>query len=254
MGSHTDRVRRVAARQPDRKLDAVRAARLVATFASYCAGASTCSSSAPSCTSPHVPRVLTLVSTFFRSPTPGRERLHLAEAPVHLLQPLAHLRNDSPSRASSVPWSRSSTVTPHLLEAGRVVLLERAQPLFDRLAQRVHAPLVRLRERAEMRGQRIAEPRDRAAHLLAQRAPLAGRLRPPLRHLVAQRPLDLGVAGLDRRQPGLDLRQVRRAPAARAARRGGPAPRAGGRRRGRAGCQASARHRRSPGRWRQGED
>ena len=43
---------------------------MVSTFFAYCSGVSTCSSSISSCTSPQVPRVLTLVSTRFRSPTP----------------------------------------------------------------------------------------------------------------------------------------------------------------------------------------
>jgi hypothetical protein len=44
---------------------------------------------AASCTSPQVPRVFTLVSTRFRSPTSARQGLHLAQALVHLLQPVA---------------------------------------------------------------------------------------------------------------------------------------------------------------------
>ena len=44
---------------------------MVSTFLAYCSGVSTCSSSISSCTSPQVPRVLTLVSTRFKSPTPS---------------------------------------------------------------------------------------------------------------------------------------------------------------------------------------
>ena len=44
--------------------------RRTSTFLAYCAGVSICSRIISSCTSPHVPRVFTLVRTFFRSPTP----------------------------------------------------------------------------------------------------------------------------------------------------------------------------------------
>ena len=127
---------------------------------------------------------------------------------MHLLQPLAHhaerLAEPRLERALQ-PLVHGDA---HLFQTGRVVLQERAQPLFDRLAKRVHPPFARFGERAKVRRERVAEPGDGAAHLFAQRAPLAGRLRPPQRHLVAQRPLDLGVARFDRDQPGLDLRQI----------------------------------------------
>ena len=42
---------------------------LVLTFASYCSGLIICSRSAPSWTSPNVPRIFTLLRTFLRPPT-----------------------------------------------------------------------------------------------------------------------------------------------------------------------------------------
>ena len=51
---------------------------------------STCSSNAPSCTSPQPPRVFTFVSTRCKPPTSARELLHRAEPLVHSLQSFAH--------------------------------------------------------------------------------------------------------------------------------------------------------------------
>ena len=82
----------------------------VATFAANCSGARTCSSSVPSCTSPHVPRVLTLVSTFFRSPTPVAS-VCISPRPLCTCSSRSlTCLNDSPSRCSSVVCSFSSTV------------------------------------------------------------------------------------------------------------------------------------------------
>ena len=55
-------------------------------FSRYCSGARISERRAESCTSPRIPRVLTLPRIFFRSPDPGRQRLHLAEALVNLFQ------------------------------------------------------------------------------------------------------------------------------------------------------------------------
>ena len=57
-----------------------------------------------------MPRVFTLLSTRLSEPTSLRQRLHLAEAAVHLLEPLGDLRKLSPRRCSSVACSFSSTV------------------------------------------------------------------------------------------------------------------------------------------------
>ena len=48
---------------------------------SYCSGESICSSILPSWYSPHVPRIFTLVSTFFKVTHVDRQRVHLAKRP-----------------------------------------------------------------------------------------------------------------------------------------------------------------------------
>lgn len=81
-----------------------------ATLVSYWLGANTCSNSADSCTSPQTPRVLTLVNTFFRSPTPTA-RFCISPRPLYTCSRRSEtVRNDSPRRLSSVALSFSSTV------------------------------------------------------------------------------------------------------------------------------------------------
>ena len=82
----------------------------VLTLRSYCEEVSTSSSSAPSCTSPQVPRALTLVSTLLRSRTPPASSC-ISPRPFCTAsrRSLTSLK-DSPRRFSSVPCSFSSTV------------------------------------------------------------------------------------------------------------------------------------------------
>ena len=82
----------------------------VTTLAPYCSAVSTCSSSAASWTSPQVPRVLTLVSTFLRSPTPAAS-VCISPSPLCTSSRRSLTsRKESPSRCSSVACSFSSTV------------------------------------------------------------------------------------------------------------------------------------------------
>ncbi len=61
----------------------------------------------------------------------GREALHLAETPVHGLEPLAHLRERF---AQPLLQGRRETFVdrlPHLVELGRIVLLQRPETGVD---------------------------------------------------------------------------------------------------------------------------
>ena len=82
----------------------------VATCAAYWSTVNTCSSSADSCASPKIPRVLTLVSRCFRSPTPCA-RVCISPKPLWTCSSLsATCLKLSPKRVSKVVCSFSSTV------------------------------------------------------------------------------------------------------------------------------------------------
>ncbi len=59
-------------------------------LAENCSAVSTCSSRLPSCTSPQVPLVFTLLRTFFRSPTPLARLCISPRALVNQLEPFGH--------------------------------------------------------------------------------------------------------------------------------------------------------------------
>ena len=81
-----------------------------ATFEPYCSFVSTSSSRRPSCTSPQVPLVFTLVSTRRRSPTPAASSC-ISPRPLWTDSRRSDTnRKDSPSRFSRVLCSFSSTV------------------------------------------------------------------------------------------------------------------------------------------------
>src|SRR5574343_177043 len=82
----------------------------VATLAENWSAVSNCSSSAESWTSPQVPRVLTLVSTRFRSPTPAASVCISPKPRCTCSSRSLTSLNDSPRRCSSVACSFSSTV------------------------------------------------------------------------------------------------------------------------------------------------
>jgi hypothetical protein len=130
----------------------------VATLVSYCSGASSLLQQAPSCTSPQVPRVFTFVRTRFRSPTPAGERLHLAQAALHLLEPLA----DGPERLAQPRLERPLQLLvhrlAHLLQLGALSSWIPSQASSTGPAQRLQPPLVRL-------GQRGRAPSLRATYL-----------------------------------------------------------------------------------------
>ena len=198
----------------------------VATFVPYCPGASTCSSSAPSCTSPHVPRVLTLVRTRLRSPTPDASACISPRPRCTCSRRSLTVRNDSPSRASKRSLQALVHRDADLLQASGVVLLQRAEPLLDRGAQRLQLPLVAFRERRQplrerfeavaldvrhachRRRQQVAELRQAGEHLLAQFLGAGRRLGTRPRHLVAQRPVGPFLAVLDGAQPAVEARDV----------------------------------------------
>ena len=82
----------------------------VATLVAYCSGVNTCSSSPASCTSPKMPRVLTLVSTRFSEPT-SRASVCISPRPLCTCSSRsATCLKLSPRRCSSVACSFSSTV------------------------------------------------------------------------------------------------------------------------------------------------
>ncbi len=84
---------------------------LVLTLAWYCSGAMICSRMFPSWISPNTPRVFTLLSTFFRSPTPCA-RCCISPRPFCTAssRSLTSL-NDCPNLSSRVLCSFSSTVS-----------------------------------------------------------------------------------------------------------------------------------------------
>ena len=82
----------------------------VSTFFAYWSTVSTCSSSISSCTSPQVPRVFTLVSTRFRSPTPSASCC-ISPRPWWTFSSRSDTCwNEALKRVSSVACSFSSTV------------------------------------------------------------------------------------------------------------------------------------------------
>ena len=82
----------------------------VATFSAYCSGARICSRIAPSWISPKMPRVFTLLKTFFRSPTPVAS-VCISPRPLYTLSNCSLTRlKDCCSFSSSVFCSFSSTV------------------------------------------------------------------------------------------------------------------------------------------------
>ena len=114
----------------------------VATWRAYWSGTNTCSSSAASCASPNMPRVLTLVSRCLRSPTPCGQRLHLAQALVHLLQPLGHLLEALAQARVQRGLQLFVHGGAHLVELGGIGLLQLRQLRFQRGAHLGHAPRV----------------------------------------------------------------------------------------------------------------
>ena len=105
-----DRPVAAAARKADRVVDARLVPGIVSTFFAYCAGANTCSRSAPSCTSPKVPRVLTLLSTRLSEPTSLASFCISPMPRCTCSSRSATWRKLSPSRCSRVACSFSSTV------------------------------------------------------------------------------------------------------------------------------------------------
>ena len=82
----------------------------VLTLRPYCSGVIPSSIRRANCTSPQVPRVLTLVNTRFKSPTPVA-RVCISPSPLCTASSRSDTcLNDSPSRNSSVACSFSSTV------------------------------------------------------------------------------------------------------------------------------------------------
>ena len=80
------------------------------TFLSYCSGARICSRMAPNCTSPQVPRSLTLVKTRLRSPTPVA-KVCISPSPRCTASSLSlTILKDSPMRFSKALCNCSSTV------------------------------------------------------------------------------------------------------------------------------------------------
>ena len=104
----------------------------------------------------------------------GGERPHLAQAAMHLLQPLA----DGPERLAQARLERRLQPLvhrgPHPVELRGVVGLQRGQAVLDGLPERLHASLGRIGPGAELGGERLQDA------------------------------VEPGLAGLDRRQAGFD--------------------------------------------------
>ena len=83
----------------------------VFTLASYCSGLIICSSNAPNCTSPKVPRIFTLLSTFFNPPT-SCARDFISPSPFCTFSSWERtISKDCPMRSFSVFCSFSSTIS-----------------------------------------------------------------------------------------------------------------------------------------------
>ena len=83
---------------------------LVLTFVSYCSGVSISEMRLPSCASPHVPLVLMLLKTFFKSPTPTAI-VCISPRPLWTSSSRSlTILNDSPNLFSIVDCNFSSTV------------------------------------------------------------------------------------------------------------------------------------------------
>ena len=82
----------------------------VLTLASYCSGLIICSSNAPNCTSPNVPRIFTLLSTFFSPPT-SWARDFISPRPFCTFSSCERtISNDCPIRSFNVFCNFSSTI------------------------------------------------------------------------------------------------------------------------------------------------
>ena len=131
---------------------------LVATLASDCPGARTCSSSVSELDlAPRAAR-LDVGQDFLQVADAICERLHLAQAAVYLLEPLA----DGAEGLAEARLERGLQPLvhrgAHLVELRGVVRLECRQPFLHRLAQRLHAALGRLRPGSELRGEGLQAP------------------------------------------------------------------------------------------------
>ena len=83
---------------------------LVLTFAAYCSGLSIWSNKAPNCTSPNVPRVFTLLKTFFNPPT-SCARLFISPNPFCTFSSCERtISKDCPIRSFNVFCNFSSTI------------------------------------------------------------------------------------------------------------------------------------------------
>jgi hypothetical protein len=94
-----------------------------------------------------------------------RQRLHLTQTPVHLLQPVGH---DLERFAEALLERRLEFLVdrrPHLLEFGRIVDAQCIQPLFDRDAHCVQALLVRQRELGQLFAETLKLPLLQSGHV-----------------------------------------------------------------------------------------
>ena len=169
----------------------------VATLVAYCSGVNTCSSRPASCTSPKMPRVLTLVSTRLSEPT-SRASACISPRPLCTCSSRsATCLKLSPRRCSSVACSFSSTVAricssffslPSCSAASRGSTVLRTSPRRRSLAS----------DRAQLLAQRRQALQRRPAH----RAPTGSAATAPASRPAARRYLllhggQLGAEGVD---------------------------------------------------------
>ena len=140
---------------------------IVSTFFAYCSGVSTCSSSISNCTSPQVPRVFTLVSTRFRSPTPSASCCISPRPWCTRSSRSDTCWNDALKRASSVACSFSSTVLRIFFQTGAVVGLQILDLGFQRGAHFLHARGVRFGQAYQRQVHALGELLQAAALLIA---------------------------------------------------------------------------------------
>ena len=135
---------------------------MVSTLRAYWSGVSTCSSRPPSCTSPNMPRVLTLVSTRCRSRRRPAASVCISPRPrCTCSSRSATCLKLSPRRCSSVACSFSSTVARICSSFFSLSCLDRGELVLDGDAHLAHALVVRLRQRAQLLAELLGEALQR---------------------------------------------------------------------------------------------
>ena len=156
------------------------------------------------------------------------QRLHLAQAPVHLIQPIGH----ELERLAEARFERLLQLLvdggAHLVELFRVLVAQRVESLLERRADRLEALLGRLRQlrealcerakllalrtrcRSELLVRRSGELVESLADLAAQRFRRFGLIAPQRREVQLHVPLEVLALGLEHGEVGCERARLLR--------------------------------------------